>query len=369
MKKYFSIMALAAVAVLGFTACSDDDDAPQFEPVTISEGVFVINTGNKSNGIDGSLTYYDYAKATASQNVYKTTNGASLGGTVNDAVIYGSKIYIIGSDESTIFVADKNNKLKKITNIKAEVNGEAVKPRHAVADGGFVYVTTYNNAVLAIDTLTYEITDTYACGSYAEGITVNNGILYTADSDYAKGNASISMINLTTKATTTFTHELINNPTDIIFDNGHCYILDNGTYDANWNQSGQGVFELTNDGSVKKLMEATSMAVADGKIYGINAPYSYPATDPTYNVYDIATGKVSTFTDGRDISYPSMISADPVNGNVYITSYQLNNGYADYAIEGYCVIYSADGTYKSKFECGVGGGKVIPNTETQYIQK
>lgn len=375
MKKFFSIIALAALTALGFTSCSDDDEVPILEPVTTSEGVFVVNGGNKGGGIDGSLSYYDYATEKVSHKVYEAANHASLGGTVNDAIVYGSKIYIIGTDESTIFVADKTT-LKKVANIKSEVKGETAKPRRAAAGYGFVFVTTYSNAVLAIDTLTNTIANTYPCGNYTEGIAIRNGVLYTADSNYGTGEgASISIINVNkTKTesytkTQTFTHELIKNPTDVIIENEHCYILDAGTYDANWNQRDQGVYEITG-GSIKKIMEATEMAVANGKIYAINAPYTYPATAPTYTVYDMSTGIVSTFTKGEEIAYPGKISVDPINGNVYITSYNLKStGSADYKAESYCTIYTADGTYKGRFACNVGAGKVVANTNTQYVQK
>lgn len=376
MRKYFSLLALAAVAALGFTSCNDDDDAPQLVPVTTSDGVFVVCGGNLGSKIDGSLTYYDYNTGIASQEVYKAANGVSLGITVTDVVVYGSKIYILGDGEKTIFVADKNT-LKKVKNITAEVNGEPATPRHAVADGGYVYVSTYSNAVLAIDTVSTAIEKTFTSGDYSDGIAVDNGYLYTADSDYGRygkedhGTPSISKINIATGETQIITHELIKNPQGIAVVNGRIFFQDSGFYDANWNQLEVGLFELLADGNVKKIAPATDMAVSDNKIYIINAPYSYPATTPSYSVVDIATGVVSQFCDGTEIGYPSSISIDQAGGVVYITSYTLkeNTSSANYKVPGYCVAYSTAGVYQYQFECGVGGGKVIPNTETQYIQK
>lgn len=369
MRKFYSLFAIAAIAAFGFTSCDDDDDAPVLVPVETSNGAFVVCGGNMGGKIDGSLTYFDYASGTATQNAYKAANGESLGGTVNDAIVYGSKIYIVGSDEKTVFVANKNT-LKSVAKIKAEVNGEAVTPRHIAADYGKVFVTTFNNAVLAIDTLTNTIADTYECGNYSEGIAVSNGKLYVADSDYGKGNASVSMIDLKTKTTTTFKHENIKNAVGIAVVNGRLFVQDSGSYDANWNQSGQGVYEISN-GNVTKLGEATEMAVdiKSGKIYTINAPYTYPATPVSYGVIDIATGTVSKFCDGTEIEYPGKISVDPVKGNVFITSYVMGTGgYADYKAPGYCTVYNTAGEYQGKFDCGVGAGYVIPNTEVVYIQ-
>lgn len=367
MRKFYSLFAIAAIAAFGFTSCDDDDDAPVLVPVETSEGAFVVCGGNMGGKIDGSLTYFDYASGTATQNAYKAANGESLGGTVNDAIVYGSKIYIVGSDEKTVFVANKNT-LKSVAKIKAEVNGEAVTPRHIAADYGKVFVTTFNNAVLAIDTLTNTIADTYECGNYSEGIAIHNGAIYTADSDYGNGNASISMIDLKTKTTTTFKHENIKNAVGIAVVNGRLFVQDSGSYDANWNQSGQGVYEISN-GNVTKLADATEMAVdmKNGKIYTINAPYTYPATPVSYGVIDIATGTVSKFCDGTEIEYPGKISVDPVKGNVFITSYVMGTGgYADYKAAGYCTVYNTAGEYQNKFNCGVGAGVVIPNISVEF---
>lgn len=374
MRKFYSLFAIAAIAAFGFTSCDDDDDAPVLVPVETSEGAFVVCGGNMGGKIDGSLTYFDYANGTATQNAYKAANGESLGGTVNDAIVYGSKIYIVGSDEKTVFVANKNT-LKSVAKIKAEVNGEAVTPRHIAADYGKVFVTTFNNAVIAIDTLTNTIADTYECGNYSEGIAIHNGAIYTADSNYGSGvpGTSITRIDLKSGKSTVIVQDKLSNPVDVKFVQGLMFVLDSGSYDENWNQSGQGVYVVSND-EIEKIVDATEMAVDvnNNKIYTINAPYTYPSTAPSYSVTKLSKGSFDTtkFCDGKEIEYPGKISVDPVKGNVFITSYVMGTGgYADYKAPGYCAIYSTSGAYQGKFDCNVGAGYVIPNTVTTYVQK
>lgn len=370
MKKYFSLLALAAMtAAVSFTSCNEDDDVPELEPVQTSDGVFIVCGGNKSGGIEGSLTYYDYATAKASQGVYQAANGEGLGATPNHAVVYGSKIYIVGDGEKTIFVADRNT-LQKVANITVEVNGEKAQPRQAVAGNGCVYVSTYSNAVIAIDTLNYTIKQTFDSGYYSEGMAIDGNYLYVANSNYGKGYQgdtypSISGIDLRTGKTQTLTHEKINNPVDVKLVNGHLFFLDSGSYDADWNQTGAGVYELV-QGEVKKCADATEMAVGNGKIFIINAPYTNPTTTPTYKVYDVATDKLTDFCNGEDIEYPGKVSIDATKEYVYITSYHIgSSGYADYKGNGYCVIYDMAGNKLGDFDCGVGAGYVIPNTNTK----
>lgn len=57
MRKFLSMFAIVALCGLAFVSCSDDDDTtPPPTPVTVTDGVFVVNAGTIGN-IPGSLTY------------------------------------------------------------------------------------------------------------------------------------------------------------------------------------------------------------------------------------------------------------------------------------------------------------------------
>lgn len=362
MNKKIYLLATMLATAIAFSSCSDDDDDPVYDVITSSDGVYVLNAGNKKAGIEGSVTYLDNKTGEVSQRIYQTVNGTSLGRSVNDAVTYGSKIYIIGSNESTVFIADRTS-MKAVKNIKSEVNGEAVTPRHAVAHRGHVYISTYGNKVLDIDTLSLSIVRTLDCGNYTEGMAVVGDYLYTADSDYGKaeGNASISKIDLNTGNTETIKNEKIVNAVDIKTYNGRLFYLDSGSYDENWNQSGEGIYELLANGTSKKLCAATGMAMADGKIYSFDAPYTYPATTPTFSVTDIVTGETKSFIDGADIASPSAIAVDTKTNRVYITSNSLVDGYVSYSTDGYCITYDLQGNKLKQFATGVGPAAISFN--------
>ncbi len=378
MKKYLSFAALAVCAMFGMTSCDDKDETPELIPVQTSEGVFVLNSGNQSGKIDGSLTYYDYATGTATQKVYKAANDKSLGVTIPGAVVYGSKIYIVGSVENTVFIADRKT-LKEIATVKTEVEGTGVKGRHICAGEGKVFVATYNNAVLAIDTLTNEVCNTFKSGDYSDGICYSNGYLYTGDTDYGRygkethGTPSVSKINVATGETKIITNEAFRNPTDIVCVDGRIFVQDKGYYGgADGGQIEQNLFELDAEGNIiKTICAASTICASNDKIYVINYPYKSKEA-PQYNVYDVKTGTLSKFCDGSEVLYPNLISVDPVKNIVYISSYQLKSGTtsADYKVDGFIAMYDAKtGAFIKTFDCGVGGGAVVPNTYTEIIKK
>ena len=198
MKKYLLSLAVVLMSTATFTSCDDDDPSLRpLTPVLSSKGAYVVCTGNLSGKIDGSLTHIDIATNKAANGAFKAANGRSLGDTPNDGLVYGSKVYIVVTGENTIEVTDKN--LKSIRQIKTtELLGtkDGDKPRHIIAGGGAIWVTTYGGYVAAIDTATFKLRSKYKVGSYPEGLTGINNIIYVANSDYGNGNGSISIINL-----------------------------------------------------------------------------------------------------------------------------------------------------------------------------
>lgn len=378
MKKFISFAAVAAMMALGFTSCDDNDDAPVPQPVEVSDGVYVLNSGNQSSKIDGTLTYYDYATGKETQKMYQAANGKSLGVTIPGAVVYGSKIYIVGSVENTVFIADRKT-LKEIATVKTEKNGTGVKGRGICAGEGKVFVATYDNIVIAIDTLTNKICKTYDSGDYSDGICYSNGYLYTGDTDYGRygkethGTPSVSKIEVATAKTTIIKNDKFRNPTNVVCVDGRIFVQDKGYYGgANGGQIEQNLFELNADGSIKQaICAASTICASNDKIYIINFPYK-GENGPEYKVYDVKTGKLDTFCDGKEVLYPNMISVDPVKNIVYISSYQLKAGTtsADYKVDGFVAMYDANtGAFIKQFNCGVGGGAVVPNNHIEYVVK
>lgn len=370
MKKFFSLAAIALC--VSFVSCSDNDDDYVPKPVDVSTGVFVVNSGNQSSQISGSLTSINYTTLTATQKVFQTANGRNLGNTPNDALVYGDKMYIVVTGENTIEVVNKNNMLSVATVKTIDVMGadKGESPRRLAAGNGKVYFSTFKGYVAEIDTTSYNVDNIYQVGSYPEGLAVDGNMLYVANSSYGSGtNPSISYVNLTDGTVTNLTDPLITNPVSISVIDGNLYVMDSGLYDSSYNQYGAGVKKITADKKVTNLIDATMMAADKNNIYVINAPYSSasPVT-PAYNVYNIASGELKPFiTDNLPFS-PSAIGVDPVSGNVFITSYSLNpdTGYASYTTDGYVNMYDHTGAFVMKFTTGVGPTAIAFNTGVVY---
>lgn len=378
MKKYLFSFAVLAMGMSLLTACSnDDDDAPQKHLVDVSNGMFLVGSGNKSAGIDGNVSYIDYAKGVSTANAFKAVNGKSVGKTANFITSYGSKLYIVVDGEATIWVCNKQTlKIEKqLSTIELLGEKDGLSPRCAVGYDGKLYFACYgksfdgdNGIVAAIDTVNYAKQQTYTVGSYPNGVTLCGGYLFVTNSDYGMCvKPSLSKIDLKSGVVTEIKNDVITNPMEILTVDNAVYFLDYGTYDANWNQTGAGVRKVTLDGQVTKVVDGTAMCTDGKKIYTINAPYG--AATITYPIYNIATGETTTW-EPKGIFSPALIAADPITGNVFVVSYQENPdkpGKAGYALPSYTNQYNAQGDFVKKYEnTATGPISVVFNTGVKY---
>ena len=167
MKKYLLGLAVLLMGTAVMTSCDPDEDYPETYLQEYSTGAYVVNSGNMYSNIESSLTAIDYASSTATQNVFKTANGRSLGNTANDGIVYGNKIYLAVDQSNTIEVIDKKTKqsIKQIKTTDLLGKAEGAEPRHISADGGKVYFTTYGGYVAAVDTTSFALQKKWQVGS------------------------------------------------------------------------------------------------------------------------------------------------------------------------------------------------------------
>lgn len=352
-KELLKLGAFALICPLFITACDDSDDDTPNVVVPASTGLYIVNSGNLSSAINGTLSYLDYATSTMSQKVFSTANGRSLGTTANSAIVYGSKLYILVSNSNTIEVVDKTT-CKSIKQIQPTTE-QGTSPRMAAANGGKVYISMQDGYVARLDTTSLAIDATVKVGPNPEDVVVANNYLYVANSDgnnwnnsYANGK-SVSKVKLSS-----FTEEkkiaVGLNPTKLrADDNGNIFVLAMGDYSA----TAAKIQKIDTSDKTTDICEGTLMDIKDNTLYVINAPYG--AKTITYIAYNTSTGaKTSDSFVKTAVDAPCAVAVDPVSGKVFVTSYNLVGGYASYKTDGYINEYTADGTLIKKYNTGVG---------------
>lgn len=367
MKKYLLGLAVLLMGTAVMTSCSDDNDGPETYLQEYSTGAYVVNSGNMYSKIESSLTAIDYASSTATQNVFKTANGRTLGNTANDGIVYGNKIYLAVDQSNTIEVIDKKTKqsIKQIKTTELLGNAEGAHPRHIIAGGGNVYFTTYGGYVAAVDTTSFALQKKWQVGNYPEGLVFGNHTLYVANSNYGAGGGNISCINLSNDNVETKNIEGVNNPTGIYYAAGLLYVLDNQYYDASYNAYGENALRAVDFavGKSQKVADGNyAVCVTPGAITRTQVvrPYFYVLNAPfggTPSVSALAAGstQAQTMTLSEMPVSPCGIFADPLNGHIFVLSYRLGDkGNPDYNGNGYVVEYDRAGQKQHEYETGVG---------------
>ena len=383
MKKYLLGLAVLMMGTVVMTSCSDDDDpAPAGEKSWYAKGAYVVNSGNMYNNIESSLTAIDYATSTATQGIFKSVNGRSLGNTANDGLVYGDKMYIAVDQSNTIEVLDKNTKksIKQVSTTALLGDMEGQEPRHIIANGGQIYFTTYGGYVAAIDTTSFALQAKYQVGNYPEGLAVDGSLLYVANSNYALGGGNLSCINLATGNVTTKNIEGINNPTSIYSVQDELFVIDQTYYDASFNTFGENALKSVDfeKGTSTKLVDgnmaalfvapATTRSVyypSNSCFYVINAPYG---GETSYSTYNVRTHETATLTLSEAPFSPAGIGVDPLTGDIFILSYNKGDGgYADYSGNSYVLQYQNNGVLLNKYNVGVGACSIFFDSDLRTV--
>lgn len=365
MKKYLLSIAVLMAATISFTSCDDDDDCKTCPtPVIPRYGVYVINEGNYSYQINGTLDFlgYDVAKGTYSMtdSIFEKVNGRSLGGTPNDALIVGDSVLCIA-------VADENRvEFVNTTTKKADAAVSIDNPRELAYESGsnYLYVSSYTGKVYKIDMTTRTIAgESEKVGANLEGIAVAGNKLYVCNSfnpDYTY-NKNVVELNANTLAKNQDI-EVVDNPVDVINAGNAIFILSMGNY-----ADKPATVQMLKDGQLSTIGNATMMAydAYNDQLYMINAPFG---GDKEYKVYNLKNGQTTTFLTNPDIFSPYSLAVNPVNGDVFITSSTKNpdTGYADYTADCKLYRYTSAGILLGTYDCGVNPGTIVCDS---YYQK
>ena len=349
------IWKLALPAVLLMNACKKDDVVTPVVTTKSTSGVYALSEGTFSSN-NTRLAYYDFATGAVSGNVYNTANGADLGDTGNDMIIYGTKLYIVMNVSSNVTVVDASTTklLKKIEFKTGTVNKE---PRYAVAANGKVYVSAYDGSVSVIDTATLTITKNIMVGTNPEGLAIFGKYLYVANSgglNYpAPPDSTVSVIDLTTE--TEIKKVTVGpNPVNVAANTaGDIYVGNYGIYGGVAPQ----IYVIAGSTNTLKMKLDTSLQYSHLRIYNdVAYLYNNYGGTGTCKLLDTKTNTVSRnefITDGTTVTNPYGVNIDETSGDVYITDSK------DFSSSG--VVFCFDKTGKKKFSFSTSPG-ISPNT-------
>ena len=384
MKLNWCKLAIMALALGVFTACSEDDepngegpgtetgggddttggsgDNTGGEPV-VTLGAYVLNTGNW-DGNDAGIQYLDFQTGELSEYLYAAANGEGLGDLGQDLCVYGSKIYVTVSNSSKVAIMDRNCRLLKSISVTAS-DGTPINPRYMTAYEGKVYFTAYDGTVSRIDTTSMSVDgklnliDAGAQTGYdhPEAITAANGKLYVNISGYGSGKW-LSVVDVAS-----FTKlkdiEIVLNPYTqcITAEDGYVYFVSNGNYAGKPSLTPEqyvyGTMQRLDPETdqVEQVCHATYIANAGDKMYILYSEYYLPEVARAY-VRDLKTGAESEFIDMADLQSANGLAVDPASGDVYVFD-------APYGAASDVHVYGADGTLKRTFEAGMSTSKMV----------
>lgn len=355
MKKQFvkilSLCALGATTV--FVSCKDksDDEKPE---VKIAKRVYILNEGNWGQNNSTLDAYYPDSLTLCKKKVFAAANGQGLGDTGQDLLAYGNRVYVSVWGSNYLAKLDVNGKIVE----KHEFTADEGQPRQLAAKDGFIYVSTYADAVLKFDTTSLAASiGNVPVGSNPEGIAVagNNLIVCNSTKDYVNDNR-ISVIDL---ATFTLKKNL-----ETEFSNFQSAVAVGDSVYVTYYTPAYAVEMLNVDvaaGTVKRSGAATKMAVYNDKLYCANSATVYDAdwnatTNTNFFVRDVKAGtdtEILDLTSTPELKTATvyMFEIDPDNGDIYV-------GTTDYVTNGVIYRFGQDGKLITKFETS----GVSPNT-------
>lgn len=316
MKKFVWKLSFLLVAAVSLWSCSSDDDSNPLhvtdpEATSTTHYAYIIDNGNygQNNGAVMSLNLSN--KKWVMSDIFSAANGKGIGDAQN-AVITGDKLFVTCTSANKIEVLDLDGKIIKTVQFKGNCS-----PRSIVTDGDNVYYSAYSGKVYKMSTTSYAITDSVQVGDHPEGLAIDNGKIYVANSDYSMSGEAGTVSVIDKESFKKINDiQVVNNPYDQMIAVGDkVFFISNMDYSDNQLQ----VIDANTD-KATYIASATVMAY-DQTSNSLVCIYAlYGATSVSYFRYDISTGKTTTFTgtDLNKISNPGQVSVDPSTGEIYV---------------------------------------------------
>ena len=352
MKLKIDLLKVIGCLLIVVFVSSCESDPIEGNPKESEHGVFILNQGGWGKN-DASLWNYNPTTGTVSSLISSIADNR-LGDLGQDMLIYGSKLYIVVSGSSNIRVLDVQTK-KDVATIPIFDGEKPCEPRYLAAHNGKIYASCWNGSsgiVARVDTASLLWEARTSVGSYPEGIAVNNGKLYVANSGSGYGN-TISVLSIANFKEL----EQISvgtNPNIVRADGNYIYMSYQG---ISWEGVPGGFQRIdVRDNSVITVGNApkADFTIDNGNIYYYDV--TYPSIEVLFGKMRVAADGTKTegplFTDAVSIINPYGIAVHPETGAIYIADADDN------ANQGSVFVFNSQGKKIDEFRAGINPCKV-----------
>jgi len=224
----------AAVAIglsVALSTCRPMPTEPvEANPVT-TRGIYVLNEGLFQRN-NSTLTFYSLDSSKAITDFFELVNRRTLGDTGNDLLLAGDKLYVLVNVSSKIEVLEARTG-RAIATIPLFNGSIARQPRQMILVNGRLFVTCFDGTVCVIDTARRIVIEVIRVGRNPEGIALQNGKLYVANSgglDFPNYDSTVSVIDPVAMREIKRIPLRIN-PTTVAADRqGDVYVISRGNY-------------------------------------------------------------------------------------------------------------------------------------------
>ncbi len=341
MNKKRLIHTILPFAALMLWSCADQDNQGDLLPGD-GQALLILNEGSM-NGNNATLARYNLQEEAITNDYFLDVNKRGLGDVANDMLQYGSKIYITVNKSGTVEVLEAASG-KSLRQIRMETGGGLSKePRRLASHGGKIYVTSFDDTVTRIDTVSLAIDGSVNVGMDPEGIAIKNNKLYVANSgglNWENGyDNSVSVVDLST-----FTEEkkIIagTNPGSLHADSqGDIYLTVTGNYGDE-----PGAFKVIRSGSstvetITGIASPQKFVISDNKAYLICGAWGEPNRVVVYDCLKEEIVSDHFISDGTEIPIMNNLTVDPFTGDLFVAS-------TDYIHPGDLYCFDRNGTLK-----------------------
>ena len=340
MKNTLRILLLGLLT-LGLAACEKEEtsggNVQSFGALVLNEGSFGVN--------NAAISALDIASGDIDNNWFQSANNRGLGNNAQDMLLYQSKVFVTVTESNTLEAIDP------ATGVSSQKSMGTLKPRSIAASDGKLYISCYTPAcVVRVDANSLAIEDTCLLGEFhPEGIAIAQGKAFVASAyndAYAYDN-HLYVIDLASFSVTSTIEVGLNlNRVERINDD-RLIVSWTGNYADT--PSGCAIVDANSLGVTAVNHGLTKMTVANGKVYGYDAPYggttSWLVINPDGSVHDFP------FPVALDNNAYG-ININPANGDFYFMD-------ADYSAGGNVYCYRPDGTLRFKAPAAMNPSKVV----------